>query len=115
MDSRGVAAARRVLDQPRVTGAEDVLGPISQADLELAGENDDELAAGRRMPVEITADRILTKRDSGRRQTLSPFRGFRQINRLDVGFSIDARVEAERSHHVLPSECSEQRDDSTRA
>src|SRR3989449_11722376 len=58
-DARGVPAARRVLDQPGVARAEAVLPAVAQADLELAGEHDDELAARRRAPVAGLADRPL--------------------------------------------------------
>ena len=50
--ARGMSFARGVLDQSRVTGAEDVLGAVAEADLELTGKDDDELPARRRMPVE---------------------------------------------------------------
>src|SRR5436309_11915578 len=47
--------AGRVLDESRVARAEHVLGPVAQTDLELPGENDDELAARRGVPVDELA------------------------------------------------------------
>src|SRR5712691_10910278 len=73
-DSRGVALARRVLDQPGVAGA----------DLELAGEDDDELAAWGRMPVEVLAERPLAEQDLRRRQALRPLRRPAEVDRLDA-------------------------------
>src|SRR4029453_6855718 len=62
-DARRVALARRVLDEPRVTRAEYMLRSVAEADLELSGQNDDELAAWRGMPVEELAGRPLPERD----------------------------------------------------
>src|SRR5437867_3930998 len=59
----GVSAAARILDEARVAGAEDVLGPVAQPDLELARQDDDELAAWSRMPVQRPADGVLAERD----------------------------------------------------
>src|SRR2546426_584689 len=101
-DSRGVALARRVLDQPGVAGAEDVLGAVAQADLELAGEDDDELAAWGRMPVEVLAERPLAERDLRRRQALRPLRHAPEVDRLDARLPIGARVESKRSHRSPP-------------
>src|SRR2546425_11832497 len=56
-DARGVPAARRVLDQPGVARAEDELPAVAQADLELAAEHADDLAAHGRAPIEGPADR----------------------------------------------------------
>src|SRR2546426_10264261 len=83
-DSRGVALARRVLDQPGVAGAEDVLGAVAQADLELAVEDDDELAAWGWMPVEVLAERPLAERDLRRCEALRPLRRPAEVDRLDV-------------------------------
>src|SRR5437016_9425130 len=102
-DSRGVALARRVLDQPGVAGAEDVLSAVAQADLELAGEDDDELAARGRVPVEVLADRPLAETDLRRRQPLRPLRRPAEVDRLDARLPIGTRVEPERSHRGLPS------------
>src|SRR5213593_2927522 len=82
-DPRGVPPARRVLDQPGVARAEEVLSAVAQADLELAGEDDDELAARGRVPVEVLADR------------------------LDARLAVGARVEPKRSHRGLPSVAAE--------
>src|SRR2546422_622404 len=106
-DSRGVALARRVLDQPRVAGTEDVLPAVAQADLELAGEDDDELTPRGRMPVEVLADRPLAERDLRRRQTLRPLRRPGQVDRLDARLPVRARVESERLHEVPTQPVSE--------
>src|SRR5947209_7539944 len=84
-DSRGVALARRVLDQPGVAGAEDVLGAVAQADLELAGEDDDELAAWGRMPVEVLAERPLAEQDLRRCEALRPLQRLSRRVRENVG------------------------------
>src|SRR5207247_10891942 len=81
-DSRGVALARHVLDQPGVAGAEDVLGAVAQADLELAGEEDDELATWGWMPVEVLAERPLAARELRRRQAIRPLRRPAEADRL---------------------------------
>ena len=57
-----MALAGRVLDEPRVARAEHVLGAVAQTDLELAGENDDELTARCGVPVEELA-RPATRRN----------------------------------------------------
>src|SRR5262245_1172936 len=85
---RGVALARRILDQPGVAGSEDVFGAIAQTDLELTRKDDDELPARRRMPVQEPAHRPLPKRDLGRGQPLLPVRHFPEIDRFDVGLTI---------------------------
>src|SRR3954469_18191013 len=69
-DPRGVALAGRVLDQPRVAGAEHVLGAIAEPDLELALQDDHELPPRRRVPVEEAADRPHAERDLRGRQPL---------------------------------------------
>src|SRR5438874_12636666 len=87
---RGMPPAGRVLDEPGVTGAEDVLPAVAQADLELAGEEDDELAARGRVPVEVLADRPLPERDLRRRQPLRPLRCPAEIDRLDARLPVGA-------------------------
>src|SRR5207244_6005705 len=83
-DSRGVALARRVLDQPGGAGAEDVLGAVAQADLELAGEDDDELAAWGRMPVDVLAERPLAERDMRSCEAIRALPRPAEVDRLDV-------------------------------
>src|SRR2546422_2230760 len=102
-DLGGVALARRSLDQPGVAGAEDVLGAVAQADLELAGEDDDELTAWGRMPVEVLAERPLAERDLRSRQALRPLRHAPEVDRLDARLPIGARVESKRLHGDLRS------------
>src|SRR5207245_8201815 len=91
-DARSMPPARRVLDQPGVARAEDVLPAVAHTDLELAGENDDELAARGRVPVEVLADRPLAKPDLGRRQPFRPVGNLGQVVRLDLRLSVRARV-----------------------
>src|SRR5690349_2220931 len=55
-DLGGVTLAGGVLDQARVAGTEHVLGAVAEPDLELALQDDDELAARCRVPVERAAD-----------------------------------------------------------
>src|SRR4026208_2033188 len=95
VDAGGMARAGGVLDQPRVAGAEEVLGAIAQPDLELAREDDHELPARRGMPVDEVADRALPKRNLGGREPLGPRRGSLEIDRLDVGLPVGAGVEPE--------------------
>src|SRR5712691_2648947 len=83
-DARRMPPARRVLDQPGVARAEDVLSAVAQADLELAGEHDDELAARGRVPVEVLADRPLAETDLRRREPLRPVRCPAEVDRLDA-------------------------------
>src|SRR2546430_16209539 len=64
--------------------SEDVLGAVAQADLELAGEDDDELATWGWMPVGVLAERPLAERDLRRRQALRPLRRPAEVDRLDV-------------------------------
>src|SRR5438128_7771720 len=97
-DARGVTLARGVLDQARVAGAEDMLGPVAQPDLELAGEDDHELSARRRVPVDVATDRPVAERDLGRGQAGRPLLGLGQIDRLDVRLPVGPRVESVRSH-----------------
>ena len=73
-DARRVPLARRVLDESGVARPEDVLGAVAEADLELPGKNDDELAARRRVPIEELAHRPLAERDLRRREPLQPVR-----------------------------------------
>ena len=47
MCSSCVALAGGILNQAGVAGAEDVLGAVAQADLQLPGQDDDKLAAWR--------------------------------------------------------------------
>src|SRR5205085_2104822 len=47
----GVTFARGVLDEAGVAGAEDLPSAVFEADLEAAGEDDDELALGGGVPV----------------------------------------------------------------
>src|ERR1700693_5391121 len=93
---------RRVLEQARVARAEEMLGAVSQADLELAGEDDDELPLRRRMPVDETPDRVLPEGDLRRRQALAPIGRPGEWNRLDVRLAVSARVQSEQSHRCLP-------------
>src|SRR5262245_37408682 len=72
--ARGVAPPRRVLDQPRVARAEDPLRAIAEPDLELARQDDDELPPGRRVPVDESPNRILTKRDLSGGEAFAPVR-----------------------------------------
>src|SRR5207253_11508984 len=72
VDLGGVPLARGVLDETRVARAEDVLGPVAQADLELAGHGDPDLAPGRRMPVLEIAGRAPARGDLRGRDTLPP-------------------------------------------
>src|SRR5712691_4528935 len=101
VDSRRVPLSRRVLDQARVAGAEDVLRAVSQADLELAREDDDELPPRRRVPVDEAPNRIFPKGNLGRRQALDPVRGLGKRDRLDVRLAVRARVQSEQSHRCL--------------
>src|SRR4026207_2579765 len=48
--ARGVALTGGVLGEARSAGTEHVLGAVAQPDRELAGQDDDELAARRRVP-----------------------------------------------------------------
>src|SRR6267143_3698452 len=108
-DARGVPLARRVLDESGVTRSEHVLRAVAQTDLELPGENDDELAAGGRMPVEELARRPLPERDLIRRKALQPVGLRLELDVLDVRLPVSACVEPERAHRVLPSTLSERR------
>src|SRR6185436_6363615 len=86
--ARGVALARGVLDQPRVTGTEHVLGAVAQPDLELARQDDDELAARGWMPVEESAHRPHAEGDLRRRQPLEPVLFLHDVDRLDAPLPI---------------------------
>src|SRR5262245_52737852 len=90
----GVALARRVLDQARVAGAEDVLRAVAEPDLELAAQDDDELPPRRRMPVDEPTHGILAEADLRRRQPLHPVRVLAEVDRLDVRLPVGARVES---------------------
>src|SRR5439155_925240 len=79
-DARGVAFAGRVLDQAGVAGAEDVLGAVAQPDLELAGQDDHELAPRRRMPVDELTARPLAERDLRGRYSLGGIVRSRSLN-----------------------------------
>src|SRR5712692_2938002 len=102
VDLGGVPLARGVLDEARVARAEDVLGPVAQADLELARHDDHELAPGRRMPVLEIAGRALAKGDLRGGEALPPLRRLGERDRLDVRLTIGARIESEQSHRCLP-------------
>jgi hypothetical protein len=104
LDPRGVALARDVLDQPRVARAEDVRGAVAEADLELAGEDDDELAPRRGVPVDEVAHRALAERDLGGVEALGPLGRARDVDGLDVRVAVGTGIEAERSHRVLPEQ-----------
>src|SRR4026208_210527 len=104
VDAGGMSLAGGVLDQPRVAGAEEVLGAVAQPDLELAREDDHELPERRGMPVDEVADRALPKRNLGGREPLGPRRGSLEIDRLDVGLPVGAGVEPE-CLHDSPRRC----------
>src|ERR687887_2016675 len=101
-DARGVALTGRVLDQPRVPGAEHVLGAVAEADLELALQDDDELPARRRVPVERPADRPDVEGDLRRGQALEPVGLLVDVDPVDAPLPVGAGVEPERSHGILP-------------
>src|SRR5688500_15563253 len=61
--ARGVALPRGVLHEPRIAGTEQVLAAVAAADLELAGEDDHELASRGRMPIVEPAHVPLAERD----------------------------------------------------
>src|SRR5690242_3109794 len=96
-----MASAGGVLHQPRVAGTEQMLGAVAQADLELAGEDDHELAPWRGMPVDEVADRALAERDLGGGQAFGPGRGALEIDRFDVRLAVVTRVEPECLHRGL--------------
>ena len=102
VDSRGVPLARRVLDESGVARPEDVLGAVAEADLELPGENDDELAARRRVPVEELAYRPLAERDLICRKPLQPVGLGLELDPLDVRLLVGTRVQPECAHRALP-------------
>src|SRR5712664_3429160 len=97
----GVALAGDVLDQAGVARTEQVLRAVAQPDLELAREDDHELAPGRGMPVDEVADRALAERDLGGREPLGPGRRAGEIDRFDVGLAVAAGVEPECLHDGL--------------
>src|SRR5262249_44274914 len=99
--ARGVPLARRVLDEPGITGTEHVLRAIAQADLELARENDRKLPAGGRVPVQELAGRPFSERDLARGETFQPVGLRLEIDLLDVGLLIGARGQPECPHHGL--------------
>src|SRR5438046_5129800 len=101
-DPRGVALAGRVLDQPRVAGAEHVLGAVAEPDLELPLQDDHELPPRRGVPVEEAAHRPHAERDLRGRQPLEPVGFLVDVDRLDAPLPVGAGVEPERSHGVLP-------------
>src|SRR5262245_37846006 len=96
----GVTAARRVLDQSRVAGPEDVLRAIPEPDLELTGEDDHELTARRRVPVDEAADRVLAVRDLRGRQALAPLGSLGELDRVDVRLAVSPRVQSKESHRA---------------
>jgi hypothetical protein len=51
MYGRGMTLTRGVFDQASIAGAKDVLRAVTQADFELSGQDDDELAAWCRVPI----------------------------------------------------------------
>src|SRR2546425_8960669 len=102
-DARGVPPACRVLDQPGVARAEDALSAVAQADLELAGEHDDELAARGRVPVEVLADRPLAETDLRRRQPLRPLPCPAEVDQLEARRPVLTRGETGSSPPGLPS------------
>src|SRR2546428_115427 len=103
-NARRVSLARRVLDESRVARAEHVLRAVAKADLELSGENDHELAARGRMPVEELAGGPLPKRDLTRGEPLQPVGLGLEVDRLDVRLLVRARVQPECPHCALHSQ-----------
>src|SRR5205814_5039704 len=101
-DARGVSLARRVLDESGVARPEDVLGAVTEADLELPGQNDDELAPRRRVPVEELPDRPFAERDLSGREPLEPVRLRLEVDLLDVRLLVGAGVQTERPHESIP-------------
>src|SRR5262245_49797185 len=99
--TRRVTSTRRVFDEPRIARTEDGLRAVAQADLELTRQNDDELAARRRMPVEEPSDRILTECNLCRCEAFRPVRRLREVDLLDVGLSISSGVQPKRRHRDL--------------
>src|SRR5262249_15440887 len=81
--ARGVSLPGGVVDEAGVAGTEDVLGAIAQADLEPARQDDDELTARRRMPVEESPDRPYAERDLRGRPPVEPVRLLGDVDRLD--------------------------------
>src|SRR6266436_8215014 len=100
-NARRVSLARRVLDESRVARAEHVLRAVAKADLELSGENDHELAARGRMPVEELAGGPLAERDLARGEPLQPVRLRLELDPFDVRLLIRARVHPKCAHRAL--------------
>src|SRR5439155_3941004 len=101
-DARSVSLARRLLDESGVARSEDVLGAVTEADLELTGQNDDALAPRRRVPVEELPDRPFAERDLSGREPLEPVRLRLEVDLLDVRLLVCSREQPERPHELLP-------------
>ena len=77
-----------------------VLGAVAEADLQLAGQDDDKLAARGRVPVGEAAGRGFAEADGGRCLGALPIRRLVQFDSLNVGLAVIARVKSEGSHRV---------------
>src|SRR5437867_772574 len=88
-----MALAGGVLDQARVAGTEYLRAAVTAADLELPRENDDELSARRRVPVEEAVLRPDAERDLRGRQTLEPVGLLLDVDRLEMRLPVRPGVE----------------------
>src|SRR5204863_10117472 len=92
-----------VLDRPRITGTEDLLAAVTAADLERAGQDDDELPPRGGMPVEEPVLGPDAERDLCGRQALEPVRLLLDVDRLDVRLAVGAGIEPPGLlHRALP-------------
>lgn len=71
----GMAFASGILYQAGIAGAKDVYGAVAQPDLQLAGDDNHELASRGWMPVLEITHRGLTKADGGCCLGRGPFGG----------------------------------------
>src|SRR5262245_7885544 len=75
-----------------------MLGAVAQADLELAGEDDDELTTRGGMPVLKSPWGLAAKGNVCGRQTRSPLCCLGQVDGLDVGLTVCTSVKAKCTH-----------------
>jgi len=69
-----------------------MLGAVAQANLELAGKDDDKLATRGWMPVLKSSWGLAAKGNVRGRQTSGPFWRLGQVNGLDVGLTVCTSV-----------------------
>src|SRR2546425_6355380 len=101
--ARRVAFAREVFGQSHVTGTVAMHGAVAQADLDFAGQGDDELPARRVVPVGEVAGLRRAEHDALGRLHGRQLRVRGEIQLVDVGLAVFPGIEPNHVHARVSS------------